>query len=105
MKPFLLAIAVFALIVLENPNLSAQVHDLDARQDQDKYNLKWQRYFEYLEKTNPYDNPIMHYQFSRKPSHAYPYPPCCISTWQGSAPYWYMNGGPTRRTPETVKNK
>jgi hypothetical protein len=46
MKPFLLAIAVFALIVLEIPNLSEQVHDIDARQDQDQNNLAWQRYLE-----------------------------------------------------------
>jgi hypothetical protein len=114
MKDSFLVIAIFGLLVLSAPDVSAVTSDPDTSPSRDRHHeylryqddLEWQQYLEYLKQTNPYDFPVMHYRQYRK-SEPYPYPPCCIPTWQGLgwAPHWYMNGGPTRRTPETVRRR
>jgi hypothetical protein len=114
MKASFLVIALFGLVVLHAPDVSAEVSDHDSSQPWDSHHeylryqddLEWQQYLEYLEQTNPYDFPVMHYRLNRKPE-PYPYPPCCVPTWRGFgwSPHWTMNGGPRRRTPEMLKGR
>jgi hypothetical protein len=114
MKTSFLVIAIFCLLVLVAPDVSAEGSDADSNPFWDTHEeylqyqdgLEWQQYLEHLEQTDPYDFPVMHYRLYRKPE-PFAYQPCCIPTWRGFgwSSHWTMNGGPTRRTPESPKGK
>jgi hypothetical protein len=114
MKTSFLVIAILGLLVLPAPDVSAELSDPDSNASWDTHqeylryqdDLEWQQYLEYLEQTDPYDFPVMHYRLYRKPE-PYSYQPCCIPTWRGFgwSPHWRMNGGPRRRTPETLRGR
>lgn len=107
-------IAIFGLLVLRTPGVSAELSDLDSSPSSDTHyeylryenDLDWQQYLKYLEQTDPYDFPVMHYRLFRKPE-TYPYQPCCIPTWRGFgwSWHWTMGGGLRRRTPEALKDR
>ena len=117
MKAFLLATAIFGLLVLSARDLRAQAYgpfydpywDVQYQQYlQYQHYLQWQDYLEYLRQTDPYyDLHVMHYQLYLQPYQSYQiYQPCCFtfgvpsrSLRFGRMPHWTGRGAapPVRR--------
>ena len=117
MRAFLLAIAIFGLLVLSGRDLRAQAYgpfydpywDVQYQQYlQYQHYLQWQDYLEYLRQTDPYyDLHVMHYQLYLQRYQPYPiYQPCCFtfgvpsrSLRFGRMPHWGGRGAtpPVRR--------
>ena len=110
------ACAVVGLLVFGLSTLSAQVHDRGSSphykdpRDQDDY--EWRQYLQYVKAQHNYlekaerdgDRNMIQYRYYRKPA-PNPYPACCMPGSDSETRDWYMNGGPMRKTPGTVRDR
>lgn len=104
---------VLGLIIFGLTTLSAQVHDSTQYKDpRDQDDYEWRKYMEYVKAQRNYllkserdgDHYIIQYRSYPKPA-TNPYPPCCIPGSDSETRHWYMDGGPSRKTPETVRGR